>query len=380
MHPFFYILGLGFSCLVLGGCSPSGETESKAEPPRPYPLIHASSGELNLQLSLPAVLRGSERVELRPRIEGVITAIHFKEGDSVKKGQLLFELDAEPYEAALAEAQAAYATALAGVQEAEVALAQAQEDVGRYGRMAGRGAVSQKSLSDALHIQHRAEAALASARSRVLMAEAQQETARIRLSYTRLSSPVDGVAGMVPWRVGSLVSPNREPALVSVAGTGDWQAYFSLSEKDWERVRQQVGEGAFSVRWVGADDCPLPVDGHIDAVSGLVDERTGCVALRASFPTSGAPLRSGAAGRVLLKEKVDGFVVIPQSATFEQQGKLFVWRVVQGRAQATPIRVYPRHDGQNYAVLEGVEEGDTLIASGAGLVTQGTLIPLPVEP
>lgn len=359
------------SVLALLAACKQEAPEKKHEQPI-FPVMEVDVGEIVVERRFPATLRGRQYVELRPQIRGVIQRVCMSEGSSVEKGQLLFMLDAAPYKAALAEAEARHTAAVAEVRQAESLLARAEADVSRYEKLADGGAVSQKKLDDARQEARSASAYLEAAQSRAVQAKAQVDKARADLSYTHIDSPVDGETSMVPWHVGALVSPDMERPLVTVADTGVVHAYFSLSESVWNTLS---ANGEFPpVEWLSSDGRLLRIPGRIEAASGVVDERTGCISIRAVFENRDGALKSGASGQVVIQDRINGHIVIPQAATLERQGQAYVWRVEQGEARLTPVQLDSRHNGRQFVVLGGLEPGNRIIADGAGLVKKGTLI------
>ena len=219
---------------------------------------------------------------------------------------------------------------------------------------------------------------LAAAEAAYAQAEAQVTTARNNLSYTVIKSPVDGVAGMIPYRVGALVSSSITNPLVTVSDDSSVYAYFSLSENQiLDYIRQAGSQEAFlrempDVELLMSDGEKFDGKGRIDAVSGIVDQGTGSVRMRAKYPNHGRLLRSGGTATVVVPTKLDDCIVIPQTATYEIQERVFVFKVEDGKAVSYPVKVYKLNNGSDYVVQSGLEEGDVIIAEGAGLVREGT--------
>jgi membrane fusion protein (multidrug efflux system) len=232
------------------------------------------------------------------------------------------------------------------------------------------GDVSVVTMQNALQ---EAEAALAQAR-------AQEVNARNNLSYTEVKSPVNGVASMIPWHVGSLVSSNISEPLVTVADDSEMYVYFSISENQALDLISQYGSinefitkaPAISLRLSNGKE--YDQKGRISAVSGTVDSQTGAVALRATFPNSSHLLHNGGSATVVVPTHRQQCIVIPQEATYELQNRSFVYRVIDGKTKATAVTLFPQNNGQEYIVEEGLNAGDTIIAEGAGLLKEGILI------
>ena len=313
-----------------------------------------------------AKLRGRQYVEIRPQVSGLITEIRFNEGDVVRKGQTLFIIDQVPYKAALA-------TAEANVKSAEAQLATARLTASSKEQLLREEVVSEFDLMTARNAVAEAEAALAQAR-------AQETNARNDLSYTEVKSPVNGVASMVPYRVGALVSSSISDPLVTVADDEVMYAYFSMDENQILDLIQQYGslQKALAqmpeVKLTLSNGKPYAHAGKIDAISGTVDEGTGTISLRAGFPNPDGLLRNGGSGTVVLPSVREQSLVIPQAATYELQNRIFVYKVVDGVAKSTPVEVFRLNNGTEYIVESGLVPGDVIVAEGAGLVREGTVI------
>ena len=337
-----------------------------------YKTMVVSRQDMTLERQYSARLTGRQIVEIRPQVSGCITRILTGEGETVRKGQTLFIIDQVPFRAALEVAVAARKSA-----EARLATARMNyenETLLKEGRVVGE--VSVETMRNALS---EAEAALA-------QAKAQEVNARNNLSYTEVKSPVSGVASMIPWHVGSLVSSSISEPLVTVADDSEIYAYFSISENQTLDLISQYG----SIDEFIAKAPPVSLrlsngkkyehEGRISAVSGTVDAQTGAVTLRATFPNSNHLLHNGGSATVVVPTHRQQCIVIPQEATYELQNRSFVYRVVNGKTVATPVTLYPQHNGKEYIVEHGINVGDTIIAEGSGLLKDGVDIKKPEGP
>ncbi|MGM9794489.1 MAG: efflux RND transporter periplasmic adaptor subunit, partial [Candidatus Cryptobacteroides sp.] len=225
-------------------------------------------------------------------------------------------------------------------------------------------------LSTARNRTAAAEAALA-------QAMAQEMIARNNLSYTEVKSPVDGVAGMIAYRVGALVGSSISEPLVTVSDDRVIYAYFSLNESRITALTEQYGSADEFIRKM--DDVELRMadgrlygeKGRISAVSGIVNSGTGTVMLRADFPNPEGLLRCGGSASVIMPSALRQVIAIPQSATYELQNRTFAYKVVNGRAESVPVTLYRLNNGKEFIVEDGLQPGDVIIAEGAGLVREG---------
>lgn len=344
---------------MLGGCS--------GERPQPvagkYETVTVEPGNLTLQTDYAATLRGCQTVEIRPQVGGIITDILIDEGAAVRKGQVLFVIDQVPYRAALATAEANVKSAEARLQTARLT-AESREALFR------EQVVSDFDRQTAVNQLLEAEAALAQAR-------AEETNARNNLSYTEVKSPVDGVASMIPYRIGALVDSNIDEPLVTVSDDGRIYAYFSMAENQMLDLIQQYGsleearEKMPDVALRLGNGTMYDLAGRIDAISGTVDEGTGAVRLRAVFENPRHLLRNGGSASVSVPTTYTDRIIIPQTATYELQNRIFVWKVVDGKTQSASVTVFKYNDGRTYIVESGLEPGDVIVAEGAGLLHEG---------
>lgn len=337
-----------------------------------YPLLKVSPEDRTLTVSYSAVIEGKQDVEVRPQVSGFITDVFVKEGAKVKKGQTLFVIDTIPYAASYREAKAGVATAEAQLATAELSL-EGSED------LYAEKVISDFELQTARNSYNSAVAALR-------QAQAAEASAAQNLSYAIVKSPVDGSAGMTSVRVGTLVSSTMSEPLISVSDNSQMYVYFSLPEKEVLSMIRQYGSidntiASFQpVTLTLSDGTVYGQEGRIDVISRIVDKTTGAVRIRAVFDNKGDRLMSGSSGRINISYDRDGCIVIPQTATYEIQDKIFVYKVVDGKAVSNEIQVFKINDGKEYIVESGLETGDVIVSEGAGLLREGTLISgTPVE-
>lgn len=331
-----------------------------------YKTLNVSTSDRTLYSSFSATIQGKQDVGVYPQISGLITEVCVKEGAAVKKGQTLFVIDQVPYQAALEMAEANVETAEADVATAQMT-ADSKEELFR------ENVVSMFDLQTARNSLRSAKASLAQAR-------AELTNARNNLSYTEVKSPVDGIAGMSSYRIGALVSSSISSPMISVSDNEEMYVYFSMTEKQILALSRQNGsltnalEAMPEVNLLLSDGSEYPEKGRIDAISGMIDTSTGAVTLRAVFPNPGHILRSGGTGNIRFPYEKKGCIVIPQTATYELQDKVFVYKVVDGKTQSAQVTVFGINDGKEYIVESGLETGDVIIAEGAGLLRDGVSV------
>jgi len=348
------------AALLLVSC---GEEKRKTHETAKYETIVVSRKDMTLERHYSGRLTGRQIVEVRPQVTGCITRICINEGETVRKGQTLFVIDQVPYRAALE-------VAVAARKSAEARLATARMNYENESRLQDAKVVGNVAVETVLGALREAEAALA-------QAKAQELNARNNLSYTEVKSPVSGVASMIPWHVGSLVSSNISEPLVTVADDSEMYVYFSISENQALDLITQYGSiGEFidkapEVSLLLSNGQAFEQKGRVSAVSGTVDGKTGSVTLRATFSNPGRLLHNGGSATIVVPTHRTDCIVIPQEATYELQNRSFVYRVVDGKTKATAVTLFPQNNGQEYIVEEGLSAGDTIIAEGAGLLKEG---------
>lgn len=347
-------------------CGKSGD-QSGAGQVKEYAVIELQPSTSELNSMYPATINGIQDVEIRSKVNGFITKLCVDEGDFVRKGQALFLIDRVQYEAAVKSAEAAIKVAEANVATSKLTVKTKTE-------LAGRNIISQYDLETAQNDLLTKEAVLA-------QAQAQLANARNDLSYTTISSPSDGVVGVIPYRVGSLVGSTTTTPLTTVSDISKVYVYFSMNEKQLLGLTQQGGTireilaRMPEVELKLADGSLYPEKGRIETVSGIIDKTTGAATLRATFLNSKNILRSGGSGNVIIPTDMDSVLMIPQKATYEIQNKKFTYVVTDSATVLnTEIEIMPLNDGQSYVVTKGLKVGDRIVVEGVSSLRNGVKI------
>ena len=331
-----------------------------------YETLEVSLSDRTLSTGYSAAISGVQTVEIRPQVSVMITEIMIEEGESVRKGQVLFVIDQTPY-------KAAYEIAAANVKSAEAALSTAQLIYNSNKNLYEQDVVSEFDLMTAQND-------LTDAQARLALCKAEEVNASNNLSYTEVRSPVNGVASMIQYRVGALVSSSISQPLVTVSDDSKVYAYFSMAENQMLDMVQQYGSLANAIKQMPEVELTMSNGqkyqhtGKINAISGTISESTGAVSLRAVFDNRNHLLRNGGSGTIIIPTTLTNCIVIPQAATYELQDRIFVYKVVDGKASSTEIRVAPQNNGTEYIVTAGLSVGDVIVAEGAGLIKEGTPI------
>ncbi|MDR1876925.1 MAG: efflux RND transporter periplasmic adaptor subunit, partial [Flavobacteriaceae bacterium] len=320
----------------------------------PYPVKVISTQTTVLETDYPASIKGEEDIEIRPMVEGFIKTIHVDEGSSVRKGQVLFTLDAPQYAQNVLSAEAAIRTATADVNNAQM-------DVTKITPLVEKGIVSKYQLEAAQYALQAKKAVLNQAQTALSIA-------KTNLSYTTITSPVNGIVGSIPYRIGSLVGSTS--ALTTVANTTNVYVYFSLNEKQLlDFLKDAKGtsqaekiKSSEPVRLILSDGTEYIEKGKIETINGIINTGTGAANFRASFANPQGILRSGSTGSIRVSTTIKNAIVIPQKATFELQGQTFVYVVQKdNKVKQTTIKVIPTPDGQSFVVNSGLNENDKIV-------------------
>ena len=359
------VLAIIFSAIALASCN-QPKTQTAAQKENYYETMEVTLSDRTLTTGYSAAISGVQTVELRPQVSGMITDILIEEGESVTKGQVLFVIDQTPY-------KAAYEIAVANVKSAEAALSTAKLILDSNKNLYEQDVVSEFDLMTAQNDLTEAEARLA-------LCKAEEVNASNNLSYTEVRSPVNGVASMIPYRVGALVNSSIAQPLVTVSDDSRVYAYFSMAENQMLDMVQQYGSLNNAIRQMPEVELIMSNGekyehtGKINAISGTISESTGAVSIRAVFNNRNHLLRNGGSGTIIIPMTLQNCMVIPQSATYELQDRVFVYKVVDGKASSTEIHIAPQNNGVEYIVTDGLEVGDIIVAEGAGLIKEGTPI------
>ena len=359
------VLAIIFSAIALAGCN-QNKTQTATQKENYYETMEVTLSDRTLTTGYSAAISGVQTVEIRPQVSGMITDILIEEGESVTKGQVLFVIDQTPY-------KAAYEIAVANVKSAEAALSTAKLILESNKNLYEQDVVSEFDLMTAQNDLTEAEARLA-------LCKAEEVNASNNLSYTEVRSPVNGVASMIPYRVGALVNSSIAQPLVTVSDDSRVYAYFSMAENQMLDMVQQYGSLNNAIRQMPEVELIMSNGekyehtGKINAISGTISESTGAVSIRAVFNNRNHLLRNGGSGTIIIPMTLQNCMVIPQSATYELQDRVFVYKVVDGKASSTEIHIAPQNNGVEYIVTDGLEVGDIIVAEGAGLIKEGTPI------
>jgi RND family efflux transporter MFP subunit len=400
------MLALGAGLFVAS----SGCSRSSAGSATPQPLevrvVPAVQKDVPIYKEWIGTLNGLVNADIKAEVSGYLVEQAYKEGTYVKKGQLLFQIDPRPFQAALDQARGQLAQSQGQLEQSHAQLSQAeaqvlvaeanqrrtQLDVDKYTPLAKQQAVSEQDLDNATQYNLQAKAQVVAARAQVETARAQitateaavqsakaaVETAQINLGFTHLTSPIDGIPGIAVLQVGALVSP-ASPAITTVSTLDPIKVYFTVSEQEYLDFSRQFATPELreadlrqlNFELILADGTTYPRTGKFDFTDRQVDVRTGDILIAALFPNPGDLLRPGQYGKIRRARIQRGAVLIPQEAVMELQGTRLV-AVVGG---SNKVNVHPvllgDTVGHEWIVREGVKPGERVVVEGLQKVRQG---------
>lgn len=376
---------LSVAALSLTACK---KEAPKQEGPKPYPVVNVETKNIVGYQTFPASIEGRVNNDVRAKIQGYITQVLVDEGQYVTKGQPLFRLETNILSQNAAASRAGVGAAESNIAAAQAAVSAANVEVNKLKPLVQKNIISNVQLQTAQANLAQAQAQLQQARAAKSQAVANYKGVEANIEYSIIRAPISGVIGKLPLKVGSLVGPTDQSALTTISDTSGVYAYFSMNEKEYfdflEKSRgATMPEKIKNLPMVElqlANGSLYPEKGRIEAITGQIDPTTGTIQFRVSFTNAQKLLSNGNSGTIRLPKAYDNVLVVPESATYEQQGIVYVYKVDKGdTARNVVINVIDRID--NLALIKsGVNKGETIVAAGIGALKPGTALkPKPVK-
>ena len=353
------------TAVVLTSCG--SKSNQMGEASNDFAVETVQTTTADLKTSYPATIKGMQDIEIRPKVSGYLVKLLVDEGSTVRKGQPLFLIDSEQYRAAVKAAQAQIRVCRANIATQRLTVENKR-------MLFKQNIISSYDLK-------MAENTLASYEAQLASAEAQLQSAQDNLRWCTVVSPADGVVGSIPYRVGSLVSAQSAEALTTVSNISKMYVYFSMTEKQLLALTREAGGVNAAIKKMPSvtlklsDGTTYSPSGTVSTISGVIDQSTGSVQMRATFDNAQHILRSGGTGAVLVPTHANDAIMVPQSATFDVQDKKFVYVVNNDKTVATrEITVLPQNDGQNYVITSGLRSGERIVVDGVNQLKNGQKI------
>ncbi len=371
---FFAVAFLLVFAIAVSGCNKKGDhvqmppvVEYQAVQQQDVPIISEWVGTVD----------GSVNAVIKPQVTGYLIKQLYNEGQLVKKGQALFEIDPRTFRAALDQAVASLEQAKGNLASQQATYISAKADLERIRPLAKRNAVSKKDLDDAIGKEASSKAAVEASKAAIAAAAANVEKARLDLGFTKITSPVDGIAGIAKAQLGNLVSPSMSNELTTVSTVNPIKVYINVSEQEHLKA-QKIADTTIDkipLELILADGSVYPHKGRFALADRQVDPGTGTLKVGALFPNPDHFLRPGQFGR--LKAAITtrkGALLVPQRAVTEMQGKYLVAVVTaDNKADVRPVKVGERF-GSDWIIEEGLKVGEKVVVEGVQKARPGVLV------
>src|SRR5690554_4484076 len=353
---------------LLSACGGGKQEQGSGKRIGTYKVLELETTNATLIAEYPASLEGIKDIDIRPKIDGYIDEVLVDEGQTVKKGQLLFRISNPQYSQDMKSLQASVAAAESAVDAAELQVTKTRP-------------LSEKGIVSAFELQN-AEINLKTKESDLENAKARYLNTVTNVGYTQVKSPVDGVVGTIPYRIGSYVNSATAQPLTRVSDISVIQAYFSIGEKQQLNLMADLEGTTFEEKINHLPEVNLILSngrkyeelGKIKSFSGLINPKTGAFSVRADFPNASGMLRSGGSAIVQIPQVVENAILIPQKASFELQDKRMVYLLKEGVVTASSISVRSVPGGKFFIVDEGLTKGDKILIEGVGILSEGAEI------
>ncbi len=356
---------IGIACMLVAfGCTHGAPP---APPPPEVIVTTVVQKDVPIQAEAVGTTVGFVNAQVMPRVQGYLLKQDYQDGANVKASQLLFEIDDRPYKAALDQA-------LGDLAKEQATLRKNQLDVARYTPLVAKGAVSKEELDNAAQATHASEAL-------VQAAQAVVENARLNLDWTRIYSPIDGVAGIAPVQVGNLVTPST--VLTTVSQVDPMKVTFPITERQYLHFADQIKEHQAKGRardepelqLILADGSTYPRPGRLYVTDRQVDQQTGTILVQALFPNPDAILRPGLYAKVRAPaETIRGALLVPAQAVQEIQGAYQVAVVgPDDKVALRTVKAGEQGDGL-WVITEGLKPGERVVTEGLQKVKDGIVV------
>ena len=382
-------LGCMVGLLVLAGiagCSekPAAAPAGAAMGPLPVSVVRVNQSDVPLKGEWVGTLDGFVNAQIQPQVSGYLVRQLYREGSPVSKGQVLFQIDPRPFQAALEQAQGQVGQAQGQLGQAQAQEGLTQINVGRDTPLAQQRAIAQSQLDNDKQQALQAGAGVRTAQASIAAAQAQVATARLNLGFTQVRSLISGVAGQATVQVGNLVS--QQSVLTSVSQLDPIKVYFSISDTEYLALTRRAGSGHGDLLRSSAN-LPLqltlangevyPHTGHIVFVDRQINQQTGAIRVAAAFPNPGNVLRPGQFGRVGAQtEVIQNALLVPQAAVTELQGIEQVYTVgADNKVHVANVTLGPQV-GRNWVIKTGLQPGTQVITDQLQKLKDG----VPVSP
>ncbi|MEI6264219.1 MAG: efflux RND transporter periplasmic adaptor subunit [Sphingobacteriia bacterium] len=364
MDKCYWSIALALSLAAfLVGCSNNKNEKEKESYPN-IPVVTVVQKDTTLKTDYVSDIQAIKNVEIRARVQGFLENILVDEGQEVKKGQSLFQINDQELKTELARSKANVSNAMAETKAAEL-------EVNRTEVLVNKNIISKTEYE-------LAAAKLKATKAKLDEAYSIQKNAETKLSYTIIKAPFDGIIDRIPLKIGSLIDPGS--LLTTISDINQVYAYFHVSENEYLQYKKSVNKITHQgnpLQLILSDATEYPYLGKIETIDGEFNDNTGAIAFRAKFPNPNKLLKHGASGKVRITTNVEKAILIPQKSGFEIQDKNYVFIVDKDNKIMMRSFVTTRRVAQFYIVDKGLKPGDKIVYEGIQNIKQGDkIIPL----
>ncbi|MDO6817957.1 efflux RND transporter periplasmic adaptor subunit [Zobellia sp. 1_MG-2023] len=352
------IIGLLSAALLLSSCfgtTPTSPAGAAAPPPPSLKVGELKSQDITVYNEFSTTLEGKQNVEIWPKVSGFVQEVYVEEGQKIKKGQLLFKLETQ--------------TLNQDANAAKASVNVAQVEVNKLKPLVEKGIIS--------------EVQLETAKAQLAQAQANYQSVTSNIGYSRITSPVDGYIGEIPFKIGALVSSNMSKPLTTVSDVSQVRAYFSMNEKELLKLKESMPKNdknlmdvdkAPEVTLVMINGEEYPEPGKIAMINSIINGTTGSVTARADFDNKNNLLSSGSTGKIKIPTVYKDAYEIPQTATIDLQGKKLVYVVKEDNTVTTmPLDIVTTTQ-KGFVVENGIDKGTTIVLEGVTKIKDGMAI------
>jgi membrane fusion protein (multidrug efflux system) len=372
---------INLAVVAMAGCTKS--TQAAAPQSVDVEVVQVEQKDIPIYGQWIGTLDGFVNADVKAQVTGYLLKQEYKEGSFVRKGQLLFQIDPRPFQAVLDQAKAQLAQAKGQLVNAEANERKSQLDVEKYTPLAQQQAATQQDLDNAIQTNLANHATVETSKASIQAAAAAVETAQINLNFTRVVSPIDGIAGLAQNQVGDLVSTSSSAPITTVSTVDPIKVYFTPSEQEYLAFTRQyptvasreAEERRMPMELILADGTTYAHPGRIEFANRQVDQNTGTIRIAALFPNAGNILRPGGYGQVRAVTRIQsGALLVPQRAVTDVQGNYQVAVVEKDNTVSIRNVKVGERVGSMWLVTDGLKPGERVVAEGVQKVGPGARV------
>ncbi|MEO9890889.1 efflux RND transporter periplasmic adaptor subunit [Aurantibacter sp.] len=352
------IIGILSTALLLSSCFATSEKPAQgaaAPPPPSLKVANLNKQDLTIYNEFSTTLEGKQNVEIWPKVSGFVQEVYVEEGQKIKKGQLLFKLETQ--------------TLNQDANAAKASVNVAQVEVDKLKPLVEKNIISSVQLE--------------TAKAQLAQAKANYQSVASNINYSRITSPVDGYIGEIPFKIGALVSSNMGQPLTTVSDISEVRAYFSMNEKELLKLKESMPKNnnntmdvdkapAVTLVMINGEEYSEP--GKLAMINTIINSTTGSVTARADFNNKNNLLSSGSTGKIKIPTVYSGAYEIPQTATVDLQGKKLVYVLKEDNTVTTKPLDIVTTTQKGFIVENGIEEGTTIVLEGVSKLRDGMAI------